>query len=172
MKYTRINNKGFSLVELIIVIAIMAILVGVMAPQLIKYLEKSKVTSDQGLLNAICAAVTYAAMDPDVLEEEASKNFIDSCVSTPSKLESIPTGTRLYDEVVDTLGWPDLQPSTYMKHIKSAHTGSSAVYMQYKGSVDNPIALWITCTDFTGGRDTSENTTSSYKDINLNIAID
>ncbi|MBR3517707.1 MAG: prepilin-type N-terminal cleavage/methylation domain-containing protein, partial [Lachnospiraceae bacterium] len=29
------NNKGFSLVELIIVIAIMAILVGVMAPQLI-----------------------------------------------------------------------------------------------------------------------------------------
>ncbi|MBP3295880.1 MAG: prepilin-type N-terminal cleavage/methylation domain-containing protein, partial [Lachnospiraceae bacterium] len=27
------NNKGFSLVELIIVIAIMAILVGVMAPQ-------------------------------------------------------------------------------------------------------------------------------------------
>ncbi|MBO6205612.1 MAG: prepilin-type N-terminal cleavage/methylation domain-containing protein, partial [Lachnospiraceae bacterium] len=37
------NNKGFSLVELIIVIAIMAILVGVMAPQLIKYIEKSKV---------------------------------------------------------------------------------------------------------------------------------
>ncbi|HAL02696.1 MAG TPA: hypothetical protein DCP07_05005, partial [Lachnospiraceae bacterium] len=34
------NNKGFSLVELIIVIAIMAILVGVMAPQLIKYIEK------------------------------------------------------------------------------------------------------------------------------------
>ncbi|MCQ2541905.1 MAG: prepilin-type N-terminal cleavage/methylation domain-containing protein, partial [Lachnospiraceae bacterium] len=28
------NNKGFSLVELIIVIAIMAILVGVIAPQL------------------------------------------------------------------------------------------------------------------------------------------
>lgn len=37
-----LNNKGFSLVELIIVIAIMAILLGVMAPNLLKYIEKSK----------------------------------------------------------------------------------------------------------------------------------
>ena len=35
------NNKGFSLVELIVVIAIMAVLVGVLAPQFIKYVEKS-----------------------------------------------------------------------------------------------------------------------------------
>lgn len=32
MKRTKRNNKGFSLVELIIVIAIMAILAGVLAP--------------------------------------------------------------------------------------------------------------------------------------------
>ena len=34
------NNKGFSLVELIVVIAIMAVLVGVLAPQFIKYVER------------------------------------------------------------------------------------------------------------------------------------
>ena len=33
------RNKGFSLVELIIVIAIMAILAGALAPALIKYLS-------------------------------------------------------------------------------------------------------------------------------------
>ncbi|MFA9228926.1 MAG: type IV pilin protein, partial [Agathobacter rectalis] len=40
------NNKGFSLVELIVVIAIMAVLVGVLAPQLIKYVEKSRQSTD------------------------------------------------------------------------------------------------------------------------------
>ena len=34
------NNKGFSLVELIVVVAIMAVLVGVLAPAYLKYVEK------------------------------------------------------------------------------------------------------------------------------------
>lgn len=42
----RLNSKGFSLVELIIVIAIMAVLAGTIASALIKYLEKSRKTTD------------------------------------------------------------------------------------------------------------------------------
>lgn len=42
----KMNNKGFSLVELIVVIAIMAVLVGVLAPQFIKYVEKSRESTD------------------------------------------------------------------------------------------------------------------------------
>ena len=61
------NNKGFSLVELIIVIAIMAILVGVMAPQLIKYIEKSKVSSDTQAADAVHTAILTAMMDPEVV---------------------------------------------------------------------------------------------------------
>lgn len=40
------RNAGFSLVELIIVVAIMAVLVGVIAPQWLKYVERSRRVTD------------------------------------------------------------------------------------------------------------------------------
>jgi len=47
----KLNNKGFSLVELIIVIAIMAILVGVVGTQVIPYLENSRKAKDGQVLS-------------------------------------------------------------------------------------------------------------------------
>ena len=72
------NNKGFSLVELIIVIAIMAILVGVMAPQLIKYIEKSKVSSDTQVADTVHSAILDTALDPEVVQSKDASNFISS----------------------------------------------------------------------------------------------
>ena len=46
------HNSGFSLIELIIVIAIMAILVGVMAPSLLSYIHKARVSTDWANLRA------------------------------------------------------------------------------------------------------------------------
>lgn len=41
------NNKGMSLIELIIVIAIMAVMMGILAPQFMKYVEGSRVSKDE-----------------------------------------------------------------------------------------------------------------------------
>lgn len=54
------KEKGFSLVELIIVIAIMAILVGVVASQVIPYMEKSRQAKDQQQLSSVCTDMVSA----------------------------------------------------------------------------------------------------------------
>ncbi len=62
----KMNNKGFSLVELIIVIAIMAILVGVLAPQFIKYIESSRQSTDISAASEYKSAVeAYVADNGD-----------------------------------------------------------------------------------------------------------
>ncbi len=52
------EEKGFSLVELIIVMAIMAILVGVVASQVIPYMEKSRQSKDQQVISALLTDIT------------------------------------------------------------------------------------------------------------------
>lgn len=54
------TNKGFSMVELIIVIAIMAILAAALAPSLIKYINKSRLSTDLSTGNSIVSAATSA----------------------------------------------------------------------------------------------------------------
>ena len=59
------DNKGFTLVELIIVIAILAILVGLLAPQYMKYVEKSRKSTDVNNLERLVEAVKIASADVD-----------------------------------------------------------------------------------------------------------
>ncbi len=58
------NNKGFTLVELIIVVAVIAILAGVLAPQYLQYVERSRESNDLQIATNIARAATVAIADP------------------------------------------------------------------------------------------------------------
>lgn len=62
----RLSNEGFSLVELIIVIAIMAVLVGVITPQYIKYVNKSKAAVDLQTMETLRNAMNITILDSTI----------------------------------------------------------------------------------------------------------
>lgn len=59
----RKNNKGFSLVELIVVVAIMAVLIGVLVPTLVRNVEKSKKQKDISTVEEVRNQMTIALAD-------------------------------------------------------------------------------------------------------------
>lgn len=66
MKEIKKSNEGFSLVELIIVIAIMAILVGIIALQVVPYMEKSREGKDYTQLDSCFGAFQTAVAENEV----------------------------------------------------------------------------------------------------------
>ena len=62
------NNKGFSLVELIVVIAIMAVLMAVLAPAMLRYVEKSRVQKDESAVSEVINAVNNALAEETINE--------------------------------------------------------------------------------------------------------
>ena len=72
------ENKGFSLVELIVVIAIMAVMTSVLAPSLLGYVEQSRMQKDDSAMGEVNNAIKLALADQDVYDECLIYNVKDN----------------------------------------------------------------------------------------------
>ena len=98
------NNKGFSLVELIIVIAIMAILAGALAPALIKYINKSRRSTDVQNADSLRTALQTALSDPDAADADSANDTDIQSASTISE-----SGDAFQKEVYSIVGKASLK---------------------------------------------------------------
>ena len=96
------NNKGFSLVELIIVIAIMAVLVGVLAPTYLQYVEKSKKSNDVSTVDSIINACEIGAIDPEVMTDTTAK--LEFTINNTSMTVTAGSGSAWAKAVTDAVG--------------------------------------------------------------------
>ncbi len=81
----KLNNKGFSLVELIIVIAIMVILVVVIAPQYTKFVNNGKISADVQTADEIAVAINVA------IAEGKTVSITGTNVANCPNLAALPT---------------------------------------------------------------------------------
>ena len=105
----KMNNKGFSLVELIVVVAIMAVLMAVLVPTLIRNVEKTRVQKDKSAIAEIHHATELAIADEDFLDAKYTDDG-SKCSENPGvvKVESLfqtdATSAALAAEVELTVG--------------------------------------------------------------------
>ena len=123
------NNKGFSLVELIVVVAIMAVLVGVLAPQFIKYVEKSRQSTDLQNVEELKNAVEVAVADDGIT------NAITFVIDKTNKTATVNLNGNKADSLTKTsvdlksTGWEDMTFTyTYVESILKWNVNDVVTY--------------------------------------------
>ena len=141
------KNKGFSLVELIIVIAIMAILIGVMAPQLIKYIEKSKVSSDTQLCGTVQTAIVTAMSDPEVNDATDYDSTVNTKWTNKNCTVGDLTGTP-GSAALEVIG--ETSAANINSGLKSYNAKTNGIHFDVLDG--NSVSVWIPNTDATGSK--------------------
>lgn len=127
------SKKAFTIVELVIVIAVIAILAAVLIPTFSNIIQKSKVSSDQQLIrNLNSALITDAAVNGKHANMQSALDTAFEYGYDVAKIEAKATGNKiLWDQVNDVFCYLDGDKVAYIP--QSVETGLQA----------NDYRLWV-----------------------------
>ncbi len=105
------NNKGFTLVELIVVLVILAILAAILVPTLLGYIDKARSEKDfstaQTVRVAAQAAIDQAYGDGKLTDGTTAVTSISAMGDGNTVFSGTPTGTGKYEKLVYSLSGVD-----------------------------------------------------------------
>lgn len=95
------SKSGFTLVELIVVIAILGILAGIAVPTYSGYIKKANEAADYAQLDAIKTAVVFASTDKQVKAGNTYEDITKITVTAGSATAE-PTAAAVTEAEIDT----------------------------------------------------------------------
>lgn len=112
----RNDNKGFSLVELIIVISIMGVLLGVITPALIRYLQKSRIVKDEQNLEIVRQSIETVLSNDSFYEDLSNSSVIineDGMILVINTKISTEENNRVTKELTEVLNNTKVEMSSF-----------------------------------------------------------
>jgi len=125
------KNKGFTLIEMVVVMAIIAVLIAIAVPQVLRLINKSKVTADLSSAKAIATQIQQYMADG------GNVNLNDQPISADNNLKS-------YVEQRINGGIPKVRFNSGWDWRVKADTTSEEVYVGVnKGGQQGSTTWWL-----------------------------
>ena len=105
------KNEGFSLVELIVVVLIMAIVAVALAPQVVKWVDNARISSDVQTRNTIKEQCEIALADPEAFSEVKDGGYTITITKSSSGTTYVYTdqsGTPILPDPSSDKYWANL----------------------------------------------------------------
>ena len=106
------SRKGFTLIELIVVIAIIGVLAAILVPSMLGYVKKSKVSSANSTASALQKAINTTLIELDEIYEDVSAEITSlerASTSRSASVTALPASVSAADVRINAVIWDSIK---------------------------------------------------------------